>query len=422
MDISMEENSTKPKSLGRLTLLDALRGFSLLGVILMHMLQQFAIFSFAPQLKHSLFPTIDPIIDWVGQNIIMGRFINIFAFLFGLSFFIQMDRSAQKGVDFSKRFIWRMLVMLGIGILGMAFYSGEIITLYAAFGILLVLFNRAKSWILLGLASLLLLGAPRAIQLAYEANNTVEVTRPISTTTVVNTPPDKSTFTKAAYYNYTQGLSGKLKYQFGLFGRGYITFSLFLLGLLAGRARLFEHKYSNKRILALFSISVVTTVILTYATDLFPGVNYRSLIREEDVSVYQGFVVMGLRDLSAVAFSTSIVLGFMLLYQQLKGKGLDTFAPYGRMSLTNYEMQSVIGCMIFSMWAWGAYFESWGSTQLFLLGIGIYIFQILFSKFWMRYFLFGPLEWFLRTATYLKIQPFERSKENESFDKKRSNK
>lgn len=104
-------------------------------------------------------------------------------------------------------------------------------------------------------------------------------------------------------------------------------------------------------------------------------------------------------------------MAFMFLYQNRNvSKYLNVFSPYGRMGLTNYEMQSVIGCLIFSMWAFGPVFESWGTTELFLLGIGIYVGQLVFSALWLKYYLYGPLEWFLRSATYLKVQPFRRER------------
>jgi len=129
----MEQSKTLSTPLSRVTLLDALRGFALLGVISMHMIQQFSIFSFSPETRQPLFPLMDGAVSWIGQNILMGRFINIFALLFGLSFFIQLDRAAKKGIDFRGRFIWRMVVMLFIGLIGNSFYSGEIIAVYAVF-------------------------------------------------------------------------------------------------------------------------------------------------------------------------------------------------------------------------------------------------------------------------------------------------
>ena len=109
----MEQNKTSSTPLSRITVIDALRGFALLGVILMHMSQHFGIFSFSVmEPKETLFSQFDDAIQWLSQNVIMGKFINIFAFLFGLSFFIQMDRAAKKGIDFRKRFLWRMVKVL----------------------------------------------------------------------------------------------------------------------------------------------------------------------------------------------------------------------------------------------------------------------------------------------------------------------
>ncbi len=68
-----------------------------------------------------------------------------------------------------------------------------------------------------------------------------------------------------------------------------------------------------------------------------------------------------------------------------------------------------MGSILFSMWGLGAIFGSWGITEVFILGIVIYTIQAIYSRYWLKYFLYGPLEWFWRSATYLKIQPFRKS-------------
>ncbi|MCX2740109.1 DUF418 domain-containing protein [Pontibacter anaerobius] len=79
------------------------------------------------------------------------------------------------------------------------------------------------------------------------------------------------------------------------------------------------------------------------------------------------------------------------------------------MGLTNYIMQGVIGSLLFSMWAFGPIFSGWHPTEVFVLGIIIYVAQIILSKFWLTYFLYGPLEWLWRSATYMKRQPFRKT-------------
>lgn len=414
----MEQNKTLSTPLNRITLLDALRGFALLGVILMHMLQQFGIFSFSPDVRQPLFPAMDEIVQWIGQNIIMGRFINIFAFLFGLSFFIQLDRASKKGVDFRRRFIWRMVVMLAIGLIGNIFYSGEIISLYAVFGSLLVPLYRVRSWVLMTISVLLLLGTPRIIQVSYNTFLKTEQTDDVSQNAATQSQAaeevakeNKPSFVNSAKHNFTRGLQGKLNYQFGLFGRGYITFALFLAGLVVGRLGFFEKEQPTQKLMLLF-LGFVSLVFLTsIMSGMFPGLNYRSLVSGEAENIFSGLALMTLNDVKIVAFSGAMVMGFTLLYQHKNySKYLDVFSPYGRMGLTNYEMQGVIGCLIFSMWAFGSFFQSWRTAELFLLGMGIYILQLVFSTYWLKKYLYGPLEWFLRSATYLKAQPFRKKK------------
>src|SRR5690606_9220618 len=143
----MSQSLSSP--LKRITALDALRGFALLGIITMHMLQQFG-YRFVPSTEDFLhFPQLDAAMQWIGSNIVMGRFINIFAFLFGMSLFIQIDKAAKKGIDFRYRFVWRMILLMLFGILCHSFYSVEIISVYAFFGMLLLVLYRVKTWILI---------------------------------------------------------------------------------------------------------------------------------------------------------------------------------------------------------------------------------------------------------------------------------
>ena len=168
----------------RITVIDALRGFALLGVVLVHMQQHYSIFNFgAFTPTEPAFPVLDEWIGWLTRNVLMGRFINIFAFLFGMSFFIQMDRAARKGVDFRRRFIWRMVILFLIGVVGSAFYSGDILSFYALFGLVLVLLYPLKTRVLVVVASLILIGAPRWISFGYD-----KIAAPRETTVVANAP------------------------------------------------------------------------------------------------------------------------------------------------------------------------------------------------------------------------------------------
>ena len=416
----MGENKSLSSPLQRISVLDSLRGFALLGVILMHMLQRFGIASLPSQSGMLQFPELDAAFQWIGNNIIMGRFINVFAFLFGLSFFIQMDRAAKKGIDFRKRFVWRMILLIAMGLLSHSFYNVEVISVYGFFGLILILLYRVKNWILLTMVAFLLIGGPRIIH-SINHNSTLTSIQPAEQGQITSREAPRvlpehlanPSFLNSARHNYEERLQGKLNYQFGLMGRGYVTFALFLLGLIIGRIRFFEKIVTQrKRNIYLFIGFVLATILVTWLQNLFPSVQTRLLFRPDGQYIpFSVLLVKALDDISLVLFSSALTVGFILIYQSAKfGKHLEVLSPYGRTGLTNYIMQGVLGSLIFSLWAFGPVFSNWGPTALFLLGILIYAIQGFLSKYWLKYFLYGPLEWLWRSLTFLKLQPFRKIK------------
>lgn len=408
--------------LSRITALDALRGFALLGIIVMHMLQNFG-YGFVPVTGTILhFPALDAGMQWVGSNIVMGRFVNIFAFLFGMSLFIQIDKAAKKGIDFRGRFVWRMILLLLFGLLCHSFYNVEIISVYAFFGLLLLMLYRVKTGVLLVLFVVLLLGAPRVIQVHF--HNQQVAAELVLSEQVVNaeqqTGMDRPehianpSFINSAKYNYTERFEGKLNYQFGFIGRGYVTFALFILGMLVGRSRFLESAQLHKhRLLLLFTGFIAATIVIGILQTVMPEQDTRIFFRADGVHLPWAVVFFQtLNDLSLVTWSGALVSGFLgLYYSQRFGRYLDLLSPYGRAALTNYIMQGVIGSVLFAPWAFGFTFASWGNFALVILGLFIYVVQGTLSYVWLKYYLYGPLEWLWRSGTYLSFQSFAKKQQ-----------
>jgi uncharacterized protein len=120
----------------RLEVVDVIRGFALLALFLVHMLESYELYWAAPR--------PDAIIDTV-NFLFMGKSFSLLALCFGFSFFILMDRAAKRGTDFSKRFAWRLLVLEVIGFGHALIYRGDIIQLLAALGFVLLLAHKVKS-------------------------------------------------------------------------------------------------------------------------------------------------------------------------------------------------------------------------------------------------------------------------------------
>lgn len=423
----MEVDRSMLVSQKRINVIDALRGFSLLGVILIHMMQKFGYLS-DNIIEGARYPMFDTIIQLLVTHVIAGRFITIFSFLFGLSFFIQMDRASKRGVDFRGRFLWRMVILFVIGIVGTTFAYMDILTLYAFYGIILVLLFPLRNWVLITLTSLILFGLPLMSMVGFDNitfNETITLNQPsdanvvdretLNTTTNEDVLITNSSFIESAKDNLFVKTKEKLNFQFRKSSIGYIVLALFILGFVVGRTGFFEKVNIKRRknyilLISFFIVSVVTKLLGRLVapentTDIF-------LLVSQGLKVpISSIIALTLNDLSMLFQSGVLAMGFIVLYQtKFLSKYLDLLSPYGRMGLTNYEAQNVVGAILFSSWGLGSFFGGLGITELFFLGLIIYAIQIIVSKQWLRHFLYGPLEWLWRSGTYMKWQSFKRKK------------
>ena len=146
--------SDKPNS--RIDVADILIGIAIAGIILIHFQEQMNFFMF-PEPKSDFWAAINSAVWDTIFFLLAGKMYAIFSILFGLSFFIQHDNQAQKGIDFRPRFLWRMILLMLFGIFDLLFYNGDILFLYAVCGLLIIPFIRASDKVILIAASFLLL-------------------------------------------------------------------------------------------------------------------------------------------------------------------------------------------------------------------------------------------------------------------------
>ena len=107
-----------------------------------------------------LFSSFDRLVTNLENLLTFGKFFTIFSFLFGLSFAIQLRNATQKGVGFSGRFTWRLVVLALIALVHGAFFTGDILIVYAILGLLLIPFRRLKTRTLVIIALLLVFNIP----------------------------------------------------------------------------------------------------------------------------------------------------------------------------------------------------------------------------------------------------------------------
>ncbi len=378
----------------RIELCDALRGFALFGILILHAVEHFD-FYWQVDLNPEIFHKIDPHISKFSSILFSGKSYSIFSLMFGFSFFVQMDRAAIKGVDFRLRFFWRLMLLLALGYLFSLFYIGQILVMYALMGMPLILFYRVNKKVLLFLAILFMLQIPTIIyiissninpEFALRGNNVWELWGEAFNTFA------NGSFMDVLRFNSWKGHKAVFLWSYNN-GRYLQLFGLFLFGLFLGKSRFFEnfHKY-KKNTVVIFISSVVVSVAFQV---LLLKLGKMGMPRPR-----LGFYQTLLRSYNDLAFTTSYISLIIIIFQRVKRfNNSSLLANYGRMSLTNYIVQPLIGIPL--VYGYGfALFHYIGPTLSLIYGILFFIVQLWYSKLWMKHFYYGPFEWIWRALTF----------------------
>jgi uncharacterized protein len=399
------------RSFERIAVVDVLRAFALLGIIITHAAMGF-LAGPAPDPQFMTFSPLDRIVSRLENLFTFGKFFTIFAFLFGLSFAIQLDNAAQKGAAFSGRFAWRLIVLLVIGFVHNLFFSGDILAIYAILGLLLIPCRTLSSRTLLIAALVLVLNVPGLLLGIAQLN------APTPTPEQMQARAEAmQQFMAAAQHQFQIKQSGALaevialnfgsswvsKLFFLVFtGRLWITFGLFLLGLYAGRMNVFRESDAHRRMFHRLMIwagvvALVATVVAIVRPSTFVLQSAGDLLATFSFSVQQA---------SLSAFYVAAVT--LLFWNRSTQKLLAPLAPLGKMGLTTYLMQSMFGLIVFYGFGFGL-LGRLGAAASVGLGILIFIGQVAFARWWLSRFNMGPVEWLWRSLTYLRLQPNARS-------------
>lgn len=382
--------------------LDALRGFALLGVCLANY-PEFSLYTFQPDNAVSAMPSygIDRVVKFLQLLFIDGKFYTLFSLLFGIGFSIIISHAAQKGANGFKIFYRRMFILALIGLTHlMMIWSGDILLLYAVLGMLLPLFRNMTDRRILTVAGILLV-LPVAIDTVCELAGVFLAKFPygqwwhhagmygITEENFGTWLRDASGYGDVHAF-LVQGAWERM-YEFVDGNRYFKVMGLFLIGFVAGRRQLYAHLDKHKALLkriTFWGMSVGFPLSFIYAisgttSHIFGNAMHSALYF---LSVYP------------LGFSYAAMLGlFCIGHQNLYVWKI--FAAPGRMALTNYISQSVIGMILFYGIGFGLG-ASVGLAATELIALGVFTFQIVFSLIWMRYFRFGPLEWIWRMLTY----------------------
>lgn len=389
-------NNLKPRST-RIEVVDALRGFAVMAILLVHSLEHF-IFSVYPEASSQpqWLNTLDDTVFSIIFTLFAGKSYAIFALLFGFTFYIQYNNQQNKGKDFGPRFLWRMILLLAFATLNAAFFpAGDVLLLFAIVSIFLFAVRKWSNTTILITAIIFLLQPIEWFH--YFASNIIpnysipdlnvgEMYAAISKNT------KEGTFGEFIVKNITLGQKASLFWAIGA-GRFLQTAGLFLLGYLIGRKKLFLNSVENTHFwVKALIVSAILFAPINALADIFLN---------DDSKIISSSIGVILDMWQKFAFTFVLISAFVLAFYHTAFKDkTKNLQLYGKMSLTNYITQSISGALIY--FPFGLYLAPYcGYTASLLIGILFFILQIQFCKWWLKSHKQGPLEYIWHKWTWL---------------------
>lgn len=368
----------------RILSIDILRGLALFGILVVN------ITTFRSP-SYPAYQGFEQAVDWLILVLFQGKFLSLYALLFGLGFALFMKDAPDRSTLF--RFAWRSLLLLAIGALHYIFlWEGDILMEYALAAFLLLPFARRKSRTVLGWGVGLYVFYALFLLLVVVASAGRTPTPAAPDSSVDPSVMPAALAQTGSYLALVQWRLGSL----GAFLGEHIFASLllagiFLIGAYAGREGLLvdpaAHSGLLKRVLA-WGLPVGLVFSLLSAT-LVPG--------QKSLPVLERAVVIAIAALAPLILALAYAAGAALLAYRIGW--LKPLAAAGRMSLSNYLLQSLL--LTFLFYHYGLkLFDRVSPLVGFLLAVLIYALQVLLSNLWFRWFRYGPAEWAWRSLTY----------------------
>ena len=369
----------------RIELVDALRGFAVMAILLVHNVEHFIF---------PVYPTDSP--EWLNVldkgtfdavfALFGGKAYAIFALLFGFTVYIQCENQRRKGKDFGYRFLWRLVLLVGFATLNAAFFpGGDVLLLFAIMGLVLFV---ARNWSDKAVLAAAIFFTLQPVEWYHYIMSLVDSSYQLPDYGVGPMYDVVAEATKSGNFwdfigcNVTLGQKASLMWTVGA-GRILQTAGLFLIGFYIGRKQLF--------VVDRLKLGFWIKTLIISAVCFAPLHSWRNLMMEGNPMIQQ--TVGTVFDMwQKLSFTFVLVSSFVLLYQNKNfQQRVSNLRFYGRMSLTNYVSQSIIGAIIYFPFAlylapYCGYFVS------LLIGFVVFFAQVMFCKWWFKGHKQGPLE------------------------------
>lgn len=366
-------------------LIDALRGYALMGLFLVHMVEYFELYWYNP---------VDSKITSTVFAIFGGKSYAIFAFLFGVSFDMLLNKKHDFKTSFNMQMVLRFTALFILGLFHGVLYGGDILQLLAVVGFVLLIIYRLPASVVLVISVLLLLQIPSIIYLySYISGNANNYNQPLhwSLFGEVHKVYAEGNFMDLLKINIFSAPQARLAF-FLESGRLSTIFGISMLGFWLNKMQFFkDYQFNFKKYLAFFISCILMTIIIILFKQKFEILFQTSKYWMCNALLNNYFDLV----YTFLSISTFVVLYKLALFQYIT----KPLVACGKMSLTFYISQSIVMVPIFYGFGLGA-FRTWGPFNSLMLGIVLWILQVLLANYWLKKYNFGPFEWLWRVATF----------------------
>ncbi|MFF2889717.1 DUF418 domain-containing protein [Paenibacillus sp. NPDC057967] len=380
------------QKIGRQSIVDEIRGLSLLGILLSNLL----IFQYGMWGKDEIdlfgLTGADSVAHTLVKIVIEGSFMPIFAFLFGFGMLKLMEGLEAKGAGFRMVIVRRSIMLIGLGMLHSYFlWEGDILLLYGGMSLFLLLFLRrkAKTVLIWGIALLPVIGLAGM----DSTGPLIEETKIIQEKTEAYVMKSIDVYQNGSYseiFAFRHDEPKPLEADGLILVAAYLlvpfmTAPMFLFGMYAARKDWFYQPETKRAFYFKWaSVFLISGLIMKSIKQIWPDTIFGG------VSGALGMLILSL----------GYIMGFALLLSLGKATALrNGFKSVGKLSLTNYLLQTVICTTLFYGYGFGWYGKL-GIIAGVGIGIAIYTLQLLGSALYLKRFRIGPVEWLLRIWTY----------------------
>ncbi len=385
--------------------LDVLRGVAVLGILLVNVDSFIGYGLAAAPATPPRGARWDDLAEFLIEFLVQGKFYCLFSFLFGVGFFVFIQRASARGVNAVRLFKRRLCGLLAIGLIhSILIWYGDILTTYAVIGFGLIPFLRRDDRAVLR-AAILWLASPVAfylILLVAAKLLPAAPAAPAESSGGGDLPPFLASAVRGfAHGNYADVVKSNVAFTIANVVRRFVlmffprVFGMFLLGFYAGRANVFAHLDANAplfRKICAYGLAIGLPLAFVGAALGDSG--------SPRLPTWTGLLEMAVESIATPVLALAYGSAVCLAFRRFRRVAL-ALAPAGRMALTNYLTHSVVGVAIFYGLGGGYY----GRVSLTAALIGCVLFfavQLLVSRLWLSVALFGPAEWLWRTFTYRK--------------------